>query len=479
MKFIIALLFVGIMTAGFLLNPVFVLAKNTCYVDKDAKDGGDGSSDDPYKKIEKALDKGCKDIIVKKGTYKDSITLGSGVSIKGKDRDDVIVTGKITMKDGSSLEKITVSGSGVEVAKGADAKIKNAKIKNTRIGIETVGNGKLTVDNVSFSGNKKAMYLQRGKNVKITGCKVYNNSEEGIDIRANVDGVISGNEIYGNGESGIEVILGKSDLTISNNSIKKNGSSGIAAQYYKSASKLGGVKITGNTITGNKDFGINCKTPSGGNPGAEYWSASINMSSNKVSNNKDGEFSSLCHFDDEKVSDATKTKEQKEQEAKELEEAQKQAQLNKEQKEQETKTEQEKKQAQEEQDKKEQEELRQRLQHEKELQTSVETFNKEISDLYNDDVVIQDEIKSRSKILLVAIGPDYKKLQKMAHHIAQYDEKVGQANNSKNEITDTKIAGSVQKNITEMTKKRDHVRNFVEQYNDILSIYGWFFKRVA
>ncbi|MEA3322714.1 MAG: right-handed parallel beta-helix repeat-containing protein [Patescibacteria group bacterium] len=479
MKFIITLLFVGIMTTGFLLNPVFVLAKNTCYVDKNAKDDSDGSSDDPYKKIEKAIDKGCKDIIVKKGTYKDAITLGGGVNVKGKNRDDVIVTGKITMKDGSSLEKITVSGSGVEVAKGADAKIKNAKIKSARIGIETVGNGKLTVDDVSFSDNQKAMYLQRGKNVKITGCKVYNNDEEGIDIRANVDGVISGNEIYSNGESGIEVILGKSDLTISNNSIKKNGSSGIAAQYYKSASKLGGVKITGNTITGNKDFGINCKTPSGGNPGADYWSASINMSSNKVSNNKDGEFSSTCYFDDEKVSDATKTKEQKEQEARDLEEAQKQAQLDQQKKEQEIKAEQEKKQAQEEREKKEQGELRQKLQHEKELQTSVETFNNEISVLYDGDAITQEEIKSRSKILLFVIGPDYKKLQEMAQHIEQYDEKVEQASSTKNEITDIAITERVQENIVEMTEKRNSVRGFVEEYNNTFSIYGWFFKRIA
>lgn len=476
MKFIIALLFVGIMTAGFLLNPVFVLAKNACYVDKGAKDDGDGSSDEPYQKIEKALDKGCKDITVKKGTYKDAITLGSGVNVEGKNRDDVIVTGKITMKDGSTLEKITVSSAGVEVVDGADVKIKNAKIKDAHIGIKTVGNGKLTVDDVSFSDNNKAMYLQRGKNVKITGCKVYNNSEEGIDIRANVDGVISGNEIYSNGESGIEVILGKSDLIISNNSIKKNGSSGIAAQYYKDASKLGGVKITGNTITNNKDFGINCKTPSGGNPGVEYWSASINMSSNKVSNNKDGEFSSTCYFDDEKVSDATKTKEQKEQEAKDLEEAQKQAQLAKEQ---EVKTEQKKKQAQEDQEKKKQEELHKKLQHEKSLQTSVETFTKEISALYDGDVALQEEIKSRSKIIMFVVGPDYKKLKTMAQHIAQYDKKVEQANNTKNEISNTLILEDVQGNIAEMTNKRSEVYNFVEQYNDTFSIYGWLFKKIS
>ena len=464
MKFKILFIFLSVIIAGFTINPVFVIAKTNCYVDKSAEDDGDGSSDEPYKKISKALDKGCKKITVEKGIYKDPITLGSGVKIIGKSRDGVVITGKIKMKDNSELDKVTVSGSGIDVDKGADVDVENSKIKDAHIGIKTLGNGTLTVEDTSFSGNRKAFYLQRGKNVKITGCKVYNNSEEGIDIRSNVDGVISHNEIYSNGESGIEVILGKSDLRIENNSIKKNRASGIATQYYKEASKLGGVKIIGNTITGNKDYGINCKIPSGGSPAADYWSNSIGMHSNKISDNKDGNFSETCHFDKDMTSNANKTKQQMEQEQKEIEELK-----GEKEKQQKTIEEKEKQEAQEkeEKEKQAQEELEQK---------KVEEINTMISHMnfVNADIEKQNQqIQKRPAILAMIIGPNYTALHNMYKSIEEYDNNIANIQKAVEEVSNEEKKEQLQNETEQLQQKKNNFIIKIQEYNNTFSVYKW------
>ena len=471
MKFII-FIFVVVMTTGLLSSPVFVMASNTCYVDEDADGDEDGSKDDPYQEIEKALDEDCEKIIVSKGTYKDDIIIGD-TEIEGKDKDDVIITGKITMKNGAHLKQVTVSSSGVDVKNGARVVIEDAKIKNTNIGINTEGDGKLTVDDVVLYDNRKAMYLQKGTNVKITNSEVYDNDEEGIDIRANVDGIISGNSIHDNGESGIEVIVGKSELDIINNKIKKNGASGIAAQYYTSAGKLGGVKIKDNTITNNKDFGINCKAPSGGNPGVEYWTKSMEMLANKVYDNKDGEFSDSCYFSAEKVSDATKTKKQKEEEQKQKEQ---QIKAEQEKKDKEILTAEEQK-KEEEQKKLEQDVLRKKLQKEKDLQGDIESLEREINEFYNFDNISREKIKNRPSIVVFFIGPNYKELRNMAERIEQYDIKIQEATNIKNIITDEMIQKKVEENITSMIQKKESMYNFIKINNEEFSFFGWFFKK--
>jgi len=480
MKLVVLSFFVIIFSAGLLCEPVFVLAGDTCYVDEDADDDGDGSDDEPYQNIKEALDEDCEEIIVKEGIYDDDIVMGKGVEIDGKNKDKTIITGKIIMHDNSEISDVTISTGGVDVKNGAHVKIEDTNIKKANIGIDTAGGGKLTVRNVALYDNRKAMYLQKGTNVSITNSEVYDNDEEGIDIRANVDGVISGNSIHNNGESGIEVIVGKSELKITNNTIKKNKASGIAAQYYQEDSKLGGVKIKDNKITGNKSFGINCKAPSGGNPGVEYWTKSMEMFANKVSDNREGDFSSTCHFDATKVSDATKSKKQKEQERKLVELQKEQAQkveIEKKKKFQDAQVKEERKKEQEKQKKMEQELLRKKLQQEKNLQNKADGLKQEVDEFYNIDNASQEKIRSRSGIVMFFIGPDYKELRIMAERIGQYDEKIQEARNLQDNITDEIMREKVEKDIVIMIQQKDLVYNFVKQYNSEFSFFGWFFKK--
>lgn len=479
MKLITTFLFIIIFSAGLLCEPVFVLAGDTCYVDEDADDDGDGSDDEPYQDIEEALYKDCDKIIVEKGIYKDEITIGSDVEVEGKGRNDVIIAGKVTMKDGSELRSVTVADHGINIVDRASVKIENVKVKGANIGIETIGNGTLTVKDSVFYENRKAMYLQKGKNVKITNSEVYDNEEEGIDIRANVDGVISGNSIHNNGESGIEVIVGKSDLKIYDNKIKKNGSSGVAAQYYKSTSKIGGVKIKDNTISDNKSYGIDCKAPSGGNPGVEYWTESMQMMANKVYDNKKGDFSETCYFDTQKIDDATKTQKQQEQEILVKEEVRLKEQQIKDTQAKEIKDERDELEEKEKREKEIQDQLRQKMQIEKDLQKNAENLLVEISEIYAEDSLSQEQVESRSSLFMFFIGPDYKELRKIAEHISQYDKKIADMNMAKDQITDNMMRENVSSDIVTVANQRDLVYKFVQQYNDEFSFFGWFFRKRA
>ncbi len=229
--------------------------------------------------------------------YKQDFTVSAGETLSGKGQGKTVIEGTIKMKNGSKLRNLTVKKGRIVVASGANVLIENVTITraSTKNAIVTTGGGTLTVRNSKITKSGKGMYIQRGKNIVITGNVITGNREEAIDIRSNVSGIISGNVITGNGESAIEVILGKSTLKITNNKLIGNGSSGIAAQFYSLAQSTGAIVVSGNTISRNRNYGIDCKLPSGGSPSANYWRKSIRMERvNTVSANSRGALAPRC-----------------------------------------------------------------------------------------------------------------------------------------------------------------------------------------
>lgn len=268
-----------------------------------------GSREKPYKSIGKAVAKslenssGSRNIFVRMGTYNEEITLGNSVKLYGDGRGGTIIAGKITMKDDAALEDIAVSGysSAVIIEGDADAIVENCVIKNFRhIGIQALpGNGKVIVKNSSIhDGEGKGMYMQEGRKIEIFGNKVFDNGEEGIDIRARMSGIIKNNSIISNGESGIEFIVGSSELLIANNTIRKNGASGITSQFYSETGKKGKISIENNVLDKNKKYGLNCGLPSGGNPSPSYWANSIELSGNIIEGNNIKSINDFCDIID-------------------------------------------------------------------------------------------------------------------------------------------------------------------------------------
>lgn len=292
------------------VGPVFASGFDY-YVEKG--NTGDGSLDDPFGSIEDALDEiadhGGKTVFVKSGTYGGSLTLPKGVTVVGADEKGVVIDGTVRMEDSSGLRKLTVTGGGVTVPSGADAKLDGVQIRNVlNIGINAdPGKGTVKVTGCVIEKARKGLYIQAGRTIEMEDCEVRNNSEEGLDIRQNVAGWVKSTAFSDNGESGIEIILGSAEFRIQSSTFSGNGASGIAAQYVDVSKKTGDVRITGNTLRGNDNFGIACKIPQGGPKNGDYFLNSMTVSENSYANNKEGDISKRCRvLTDEELAELEK-----------------------------------------------------------------------------------------------------------------------------------------------------------------------------
>jgi len=441
----------------FLGWPFFVSA-GSCWVDKGAKHG-DGNKKSPYGTIAEALDHHCREIKVKDGQYLEKVILPKNVKLKGESHKTVIK--ELVMKNGSEVENLAVKGGGVEIAKDAKADLLNVEISGAHIGIKTSGRGKLTVRDSEINDNGKGFYLQYGKDVDIRGNEVINNEEEGIDIRANVDGVIENNHISNNKEGGIEVIVGKSDLTIRNNIIKNNKASGIAIQFYKSTKDLGALRIAGNVLSGNGNYGIDCKIPSGGKPSAGYWSQSVVFGYNKIEGNGKGVLSKTCSFSKEEFLRATKTEEELKKMATEKEE--------------EKNTEEEKQQT-DEIDLAEQQRLQQRekdweikIDLEDKLETVAETLRKKEKEEF-------EQIKKQSFWQMFFWGPNKESLKNLEEELAEHRQNLEYIQKKLAEMKTEDLKGVLQSRWEEEQKIYENSLKLFRFYKRKFALIPWFKK---
>ncbi len=443
-------------------SPVLVFAKSTCTVSKD------GGAD--HKSIAKALEKGCADIRVGAGTYHDAITLDNDVTVRGDDKKTVTITGDITMKNGAQLRDVTVKAlGGITAVEGAAVTIMDTVIIGAKIGIRAAGGGGVTLDAVTMRNGGKGMYIQFGTKVAIKNCRVEDNAEEGIDLRANTDGSITGCTIVGNGESGIEVILGRSNLTISGNTIKKNKSSGIATQFYPEAKKEGDVRITKNTITGNSHYAINCKKPSGGVAGAGYWNNSLSMIGNTMSANKDGDFSDTCKLADRTMEYATMTKtEIAEAQARQEEEQRKKVEA--------LATAKAEKQQKIEEEKARQEEQQRRKEQEERDAVTAQTLQAHFEDvvvMQESAQVLRGRVAARPAWKVFFVGVDKSLSGQIAESVLQQRQKVQEAHVLIATISDTAQHDDLAARADEIAHVADEFEDFLVQQKERFSLFGW------
>lgn len=468
-KFIIIFYFLSI-----LIYPNFVLAETDFYVESGANNG-DGSKEKPFNKIGDALKKGGKEIFIKNGTYAENLSLGKNVKIKGEDKNKTIIIGNVKMGDDSVAENLTVKNGGFFVGNKISAFINKSIIKNSSIGITTEGSGKLKVANCEISGNTKGFYVQMGKSVDIQSSTITENGGEGIDLRNNIDGVIANNIIKNNSEGGIEVIAGGSNLTIQNNTLENNKASGIAIQYYELANKLGALKIHDNTILKNGNFGIVCKSPSGGNSSGDYWTKSVEMGANQILNNREGSFSNDCKFSTDLKNIATKTPEELKKEEEEL--AKKKAleeELKTKTKEEENKLAEEKLLA----ENLEKEKIA-KEQKEKELKEKTENLYAEFLKNTENNENLKKEIENRSKIKTFFLGNDYKKLNELTEKMLLYKENVANLTELKKSTENEEIKEFTNSKITEIENELKVEKEFINKEAQKFSLFVWVFEKIG
>lgn len=281
------------------------------YVNKSySEDDSDGSSEKPYKTIEKALehtDGGSKKIYVRNGEYSGNLVIPEKVSLFGQDKNKTIIkaeglgTDSTTRAKGDNMFKnLSFSHGLVALTIEGKATVESCVIKNAaKKGINLSEDGaSVTIKKSKITENGKGIYVQKGRNIDIYDNEISKNDEEGIDIREKVSGSVDGNSIFSNGEGGIELIVGNSNLKITGNSIRKNKASGIANQFYSQASKTGKIIISKNTISRNKNYGILCNAPGGSNglSAESYWNDSLDLRDNNISSNGKKEISDSCEL---------------------------------------------------------------------------------------------------------------------------------------------------------------------------------------
>ena len=305
---------------GFFLLGVFsARASYDVYVDKDNQTGvEDGTEASPFDTISEGVAlavqnvEAARKIWVAAGEYQEQVELEAGVELFGVGSREAIIVGKdgegdhfdwtVKMRDNTKIKDLGIKygKQGILVSSGADVEVEDCRIYESKINgiyVEKARSKKeefILKDSKIYDSEKRGMYIKK-KKVEIEDNEVYDNDEEGIDLRSSVLGSIAKNELYDNGESGLEMELRSVDLKLKNNKIYSNDTNGINFQY-RGKNKSGEVKMSSNKIYKNKHFGLRCGTPSGGNPAKDYFSKAITFSKDEIKNNKENNYGKYCNF---------------------------------------------------------------------------------------------------------------------------------------------------------------------------------------
>lgn len=264
--------FLVVVTAIFLVSaPALVLSshKDKLYVDADASGVEDGSSENPYKTIKKAMDKasGKTEIHVASGNYKENVKMKDDVEIYGESKKGVVIEADdkddpvVTMKDDTKINKVTLKkGSyGIKVDDDEKASIVECIVRdNKKGGVYIKKDGTKKSAMVSLSKNEikdndgPGIYSEK-RRLSITDNEIRNNDGDGMDIEAGVKAWIADNEIEDNEKSGMKLRLDRSEIWTKHNKIKNNDREGIEISFK---GESGRIDIAKTKITNNGRFGV-------------------------------------------------------------------------------------------------------------------------------------------------------------------------------------------------------------------------------
>jgi len=236
---------------------------------------GNGTPSKPFKMVQQALDlivknPQIKNIYLYPAQYKGFFEIPQNVNLYAYHPDTLLLNlppnkKTLLLKGNNLIRGLTIQGGryAVFIPKEAQSiQIQNCKIEKADwYGIynekhpEANDRYSLKITDSEISQNSlQGLYLQKGT-FSMDNSKSINNGEEGVDLHIDMNSTITNSEISNNGEGGIETELGNINLTVQNCLIKNNESSGINLQTYSENSS---VKIEGNQINNNRDFGIRC-----------------------------------------------------------------------------------------------------------------------------------------------------------------------------------------------------------------------------
>jgi len=237
---------------------------NTWYVDDNALSNGSGSLDNPFNRIQKAIDhsEDGDTIRVFEGTYHENIRVYKSVNLIGNGSQVTTIDGGrdvdivLIAADWVNLSCFLVWDSrGDRLNNGIMVNSDNSKIfdnifSNNNNGIYLLDSNNCTISkNICSANRENGIYLDRTKNCTLEKNSVSSNDKAGIRFYDSGDCTIMNNTCSGNKDYGI-YIWDSSNVTILNSLCSLNSDSGIYLRYSRKCT------ITNNECRQNSRNGI-------------------------------------------------------------------------------------------------------------------------------------------------------------------------------------------------------------------------------
>jgi parallel beta-helix repeat protein len=251
------------------LVPGAARADDTYYVDAAYTGTETGSSSQPFKELDDALDE-VEDgdtIELVAGTYEGNFEIPEGVSVEGADRDSVIIKAEddddptVIMNNDTQLRGVTVKNgdNGIKVEASAKVEIEDCIVSgNENDGIFILSSAidddyQVTIKDSTISDNNGRGIYSESRQLKISDNLIYSNDKDGIYLEAGVEGDIKENEITNNKRHGINAMLDEADLTVYHNALSRNTKSGL---YVYTQGEEGEISVKRNTFRKNKRYAV-------------------------------------------------------------------------------------------------------------------------------------------------------------------------------------------------------------------------------
>ena len=212
--------------------------ENTWYVDDDAADGGDGSQEKPYNKIQDAVNvsENGDTVRVFAGTYNENVLVNKRIDLTGNGSETTTIdAGGIGNVVNITADWVNISG--FLVTGGGGFPYGGIKVESDHNHI---------FEN-NCSNNYRGIYL-RDSDFNILTNNTCSNNGNGIRLYQSNDGTITNNTCENN-DYGI-YLRNSNDGTITNNTCSLNNGNGIRLD------ESSGCTITNNTCSSNTEYGI-------------------------------------------------------------------------------------------------------------------------------------------------------------------------------------------------------------------------------
>jgi len=214
----------------------------TLYVDDDAGEGGDGSLERPFQKIQDAINasEDGDTVRVWEGIYFENVVVNKTLTIEGKNRETTVVKGgRIRPGFNVTVDWVNLSGfavvngsSGIRLASNSNHIFQNNCSGNRKDGItvDHFSNGNIIEENLCFDNVKSGISLDNTLKCQTLGNNCSGNGDNGIRWTFSSVGRIENNTAFDNGKNnslvvehgaGIYINIGSSDV-VANNSCSSN-----------------------------------------------------------------------------------------------------------------------------------------------------------------------------------------------------------------------------------------------------------------